>query len=72
MEDYAVQVSDTKVTNTNNDGLGSLRVAILTSNGATGVQTIDFDIPGAAPHTIQPTSALPTVAAAVDAVFGGH
>lgn len=31
----------------------------------TGADTIAFNIPGAGPHTIQPTSALPTIAGPV-------
>jgi CSLREA domain-containing protein len=39
----------------------SLREAINASNYLTGTNTITFDIPGAGPHTIQPTSALPAL-----------
>ncbi|NQT14577.1 MAG: hypothetical protein HQ582_17605, partial [Planctomycetes bacterium] len=49
------------VTNTNDSGLGSLRQAILDANGTPGTDTIDFNIAGLGPHTIQPTSALPTI-----------
>ncbi|MGI9542869.1 MAG: Ig-like domain-containing protein [Cyclobacteriaceae bacterium] len=49
------------VTNTNNSGAGSLRQAILDANANGGTDNIFFNIPGAGPHTIQPTSALPTV-----------
>ncbi len=54
------------VTNTNNSGLGSLRDAILAANAMPGLDTITFNIPGAGPHTIAPTSALPQI---TDAVF---
>jgi len=49
------------VTNTNDDGAGSLRQAIIDCNGTSGTDTIAFNIPGAGPHTIQPLSALPFV-----------
>ena len=50
------------VTNTNDSGSGSLRQAILDANTNTGAtDVIRFNIPGAAPHTIAPTSALPTI-----------
>jgi hypothetical protein len=50
------------VTTTNDSGSGSLRQAILNANAnAEIMDTIVFDIPGAAPHTIAPTSALPGI-----------
>ena len=49
------------VTNTNNDGAGSLRQAILDANANTGTDNITFNIPGIGPHTIQPGSALPEI-----------
>jgi len=49
------------VTNTNDAGPGSLRQAILDANARTGTDTIAFDISGAGPHTIRPTSALPQI-----------
>ena len=49
------------VTNTNDAGAGSLRQAILDANANGGADIIEFDISGAGPHTIQPTSALPTI-----------
>ena len=49
------------VTNTNDSGAGSLRQAILDVNANSGLDTIAFAIPGAGPHTIQPTSSLPAV-----------
>jgi titin len=49
------------VTSTNDSGVGSLRQAILDANASVGTDTIAFNIPGAGPHTIQPTSALPTI-----------
>jgi CSLREA domain-containing protein len=39
----------------------SLREAINTANANAGTDTIAFNIPGAGPHTITPTSALPTI-----------
>ncbi len=52
------------VTDTLDDGnTGSLRWAInqVDADTGTGVDTIDFDIPGTGPFTIVPTSALPTI-----------
>src|SRR5262245_42579561 len=46
------------VTNTNDSGPGSLRQAILDSNGNPGLDTIAFNIPGAGVHTITPASSL--------------
>ena len=53
------------VTNTNDAGAGSLRQAIINANGAPGLDTIDFNIAGAGPHTIAVTSALPAINDAV-------
>ena len=39
----------------------SLREAINAANANAGTDTIAFNISGAGPHTIQPTSALPTI-----------
>ncbi len=50
------------VTNTNNDGPGSLRAAITFANSTPGRQTITFDIPAqTAPLIIGLRSALPTI-----------
>ncbi len=50
------------VTNTNDEGEGSLRQAITDSNSDLGdVDRIHFNIPGPGPHTIAPLSPLPTV-----------
>ena len=49
------------VTNTSDSGTGSLRQAILDANANPGLDTIDFNIPGTGPHTIQPLSALPRI-----------
>lgn len=55
------------VVNTNDSGAGSLRAAILSNNLAVSASpnTIDFNIPGAGPHTIAPLTALPAVTEAV-------
>ena len=49
------------VINTNNSGAGSLRQAIIDANAAAGADTIQFAIPGAGPHTIQPATQLPAI-----------
>ena len=49
------------VTNVNNSGAGSLRQAILDANGLAGADTITFNISGTGVHTINITSALPTI-----------
>ena len=46
------------VTNTNDSGAGSLRQAILDSNGAAGANTINFNIAGTGPFTISPATDL--------------
>jgi hypothetical protein len=42
------------VTNTSDDGSGSLRQAINDANGHAGLDTISFNIPGSGVHTITP------------------
>ncbi|HYE95667.1 MAG TPA: hypothetical protein VD962_05625, partial [Rubricoccaceae bacterium] len=52
------------VTNTANSGAGSLRQALLDANAhpnSGGPDRVHFAIPGAGPHTIAPSSALPTI-----------
>ncbi len=49
------------VVNTNDVGAGTLRQAILDANTAPGVDIINFAIPGAGSHIIQPLSPLPTI-----------
>jgi parallel beta-helix repeat protein len=44
-----------------NDGVVSLREAILAANATSGVDTITFNIPGAGVQTISPTSPLPAL-----------
>jgi uncharacterized repeat protein (TIGR01451 family) len=44
---------------------GSLREAILDANANVGADTINFNIPGAAPHIIIPPSPLPAITEAV-------
>ncbi len=53
------------VTNTNDTGNGSFRWAILEANANAGADTVEFNIPGSGPHTIQPLSALPTLSESV-------
>ena len=53
------------VTNTNDSGAGSLRQAIINANANAGADTISFNFGGAGPHTINLTSALPTLTGTV-------
>ena len=50
------------VTNTNDDGPGSLRQAITDANADATADTIVFAIPGSGVHTITPLSLLPIIA----------
>ncbi len=43
----------------------SLREAINVANSSSAADTVRFNIPGPGPHTIQPSSALPTLTASV-------
>lgn len=54
-----------QVINTADSGAGSLRQAILDANGNPGVDTINFNIAGAAPHSIGLLSPLPAITEAV-------
>jgi len=47
------------VTNTNEGGPGSFRLALIRSNDGGPRDTITFNIPGAGPHTIRPTTFVP-------------
>src|ERR1700728_451050 len=49
------------VTSTSDSGPGSLRKAIGAANSAAGTGVITFNIPGSAPHVIQPLSPLPAL-----------
>ena len=49
------------VTTTADSGAGSLRQAILDANTNPGADTIAFDIPGSAIHTITPLTTLPAI-----------
>jgi CSLREA domain-containing protein len=56
------------VNSTGDPGVGTcdatectLREAIAAANANAGTDTIEFNIPGAGPHTIRPGSALPTI-----------
>jgi hypothetical protein len=49
------------VSNTDDQGPGSLRQAIIAANNLPGFDTIDFAIPGAGPYTIMPLSGLPSI-----------
>lgn len=54
------------VTTTADTGAGSLRQAILDSNGNAGPNNIIFQIPGTGPFTIQPQTDLPRITTPVD------
>jgi hypothetical protein len=56
---------DFVVTSTADTGEGSLRQAILNANSVAGTGVIEFQIPGAGPHTIALLSALPDIEAAI-------
>ena len=62
------------VTNTNDDGFGSLRDAIHCANGIDCRTVIEFDIAGTPPHTIQPQSELPKLRnkLVIDAATNGN
>ena len=49
------------VSNTNNDGNGSIAQAIIDANNNNGADIIEFDISGNGPHTIKLSSALPDI-----------
>ena len=53
------------VLNTNDNGAGSLRQAILDANASAGADTILFNLPGSGVRTIAPLSGLPTITEAV-------
>jgi hypothetical protein len=53
------------VTNTNDTGRGSLRAALTSANAAPDTNVVSFNIPGAGPHIITPTSGLPTLTSPV-------
>lgn len=53
---YSAPAAVFSVTNTNDSGPGSFRQAILDSNAAPGPNSIEFNITGDAPWTIQPQS----------------
>ena len=49
------------VINTNDSGTGSLRQAIMDANVNTGLNSIQFQIPGTGPFTINPQSTYPPI-----------
>ena len=55
------EAADFIVTSTGDSGAGSLRQAILDANANPGPDTITFNISGATPHTVSPSSALPAI-----------
>jgi parallel beta-helix repeat protein len=58
---YPLLGSTFKVVTTANDGIGSLRQAVLGANAGPSKDTIEFDIPGPGPHTISLTGPLPVL-----------
>lgn len=59
---YTAVLASFTVTSTLDDGsAGTLRWAINQANASAGPHQIQFNIPGAGPHSIQLTSALPTI-----------
>jgi hypothetical protein len=63
---HTAQALTYTVTNTNDSGAGSLRQAIIAANTNPGADTIDFNITGCSGVcTIQPASALPTLAGGI-------
>src|SRR4051812_33205974 len=57
----AAQAATFTVTNTGDNGSGSLRQAILDANANAGSDTISFNIPGGGIKTITPAGALPVI-----------
>jgi hypothetical protein len=55
-----------RITNTSDQGPGSLREAIFYANTHPGLDSLIFEIAGAGPYVIQPASPLPTIS---DSVF---
>lgn len=55
------QAATSVVTNTADNGPGTLRSAILFANTNPGPDTINFNIPGSGVQTIAPTNALPAI-----------
>ena len=55
------QAATFTVTTTNDAGAGSLRQAIIDANGDTALDDIDFNLPGAAPWTINLATDLPQI-----------
>lgn len=53
---FSIEAATFTVINTNDSGAGSLRQAILDANAAGGSSTVNFNIPGAAPQIIVPTT----------------
>lgn len=58
------------VVTTNDSGAGSLREAINAANVSGAADTITFNIPGAGPHTITLSSALPVLSGNGDTIDG--
>lgn len=53
------------VTNTNDSGAGSLRQAIISANGTSAIDTINFNIAGSGVKTISPLTPFPDITAPV-------
>lgn len=58
---FRAEAAEFSVTSTGNGGAGTLRQAILDANATPGKDLITFNLPGGAPFTITPLTALPTI-----------
>src|SRR4028118_718722 len=65
MQNYASVLATYTVTNKLDSGPGSLRDAIDQANSNPGLDTINFEIPGNGPHTIDLVQALPVITSPV-------
>lgn len=61
LSSIAASAATFTVTSASDDGPGSLREAISSANSTAGDDTITFDLPGAGPHVIDLTTALPAL-----------
>ncbi len=62
------QAATFNVTSPADSGVGTLRQAILSANSAAGDDSIFFDLPGAGPHNIDLTDALPNLSSNISII----